>query len=70
MRFLTLLLLSFSLNIFASEKKQILFLTDSHGLSTFGEVVDASLRNIQDVEVTTWSIGGTAPWQWINPYTR
>ncbi len=70
MRLFTIFLLSISLNIFANEKRQILFLTDSHGLSTFGEVVDASLRNIQDVEVTTWSIGGTAPWQWINPYTR
>jgi hypothetical protein len=48
MRLLTLLLLSFSLNIFAGEKKQIIFLTDSHGLSIFGEVVDATLRNIQE----------------------
>ena len=70
MKLLLIFILTISSNAFSIEKKEILFLTDSHGLSTFGEVVDSSLRNIEGANVTTWAVGGTAPWQWINPKTR
>jgi len=48
----------------------IVYLSDSHGLGPFGEALDLWLRQRDRIKAETWVVGGTAPWQWINPYTR
>ena len=49
---------------------RILLITDSHGLGPYGEKLDQLFRTIENSHSYTYAIGGTAPWQWINPYTR
>lgn len=46
-------------------KTRILFLSDSHGLGHFGEMVERWLVTLPNAEVHTYALGGSSPQWWF-----
>lgn len=44
---------------------RVLFLSDSHALGPFGEMLDTWLLGLPGAEVSTWAIGGSSPEWWF-----
>ncbi len=72
MKLVYLALLFAALTASATEpcaRNRVLLITDSHGLTPFGEYLEDWLLTVPDTEINTYALGGASPMWWFHSYT-